>query len=454
MEEIGPLKAVLLDLDGTLADSLPALREAYTRFLAAHNVVGTSEEFNRWNGPPLREVVAGLARTHELTGDFESLFAQYLGQVESCYIQASLVPGATALLSWLEQHQITVVLVTSAPRALAESLLRTQSVFHRFAHIITADEVDAGKPSPECYVKALQAIGISAKNAVAVEDSPPGVRAARGADLRCIGIGARRLLLDGALTVAHDLMEVCDILDAIRRGACRVLAASGFQVTSGPRSFGINGAVEDKVQQLWTAALAERPSLTDGEIVTIQDWNIHAGVLRVETASVQYRQYLAQRSGLPLGIVPLGVSGVIQLPTGEVVLGRRSSEVSQYPGYWELIPSGGVSSRHVRTDGSVDIAGQLMEEMEEELGIEQERATAVHPLGMLQDLSNPVIDLGFLIELTATEQEMRDGILRHGEYEEVKLLTLEAAKNFRRPVVPTVPALLDLVERRRRANST
>jgi hypothetical protein len=71
---------------------------------------------------------------------------------------------------------------------------------------------------------------------------------------------------------------------------------------------------------------------------------------------------------------------------------------------------------------------------------------------MLQDLLDPVIDLRFLIELTASEREMRGGILRHGEYQEVKLLTLKTAKNSSLPVVPTVPALLDLVERHRRTH--
>ena len=54
--------------------------------------------------------------------------------------------------------------------------------------LITADDVEQGKPHPEGYLAAARALGFAAETCVVVEDAPPGIEAARGAGMRSIGI--------------------------------------------------------------------------------------------------------------------------------------------------------------------------------------------------------------------------------------------------------------------------
>jgi HAD superfamily hydrolase (TIGR01509 family) len=389
-------KAILLDLDGTLVDSLPALRAAYYQFLAAHGCTGTEEEFERWNGPPLAEVVAGLIAAHRIEGEAASLFEEYQQGVETAYVtMASLASGATELLDWLSAKAISVAVVTSAPKRLAAPLIDALNLSTRLGALVGGDEVKRGKPHPDGYLAALERLGVAAEHAIAVEDSATGVRAATAAGLRCLGVGQRRdsLTAAGALTVAVGLHEIREILGALLHGPGRVVSASRFDVRATGQARPLDSEVQQEVDQLWTAALAERPTITDGEIVAVHNWKLRDGALHVDVVLTRYRRFVAQRRGLSLGLTPMGVTGVTVLATGELVLGRRAANVTQSPGHWELVPSGGVERRQVRPDSSVDVAAQILEELEEELGIPCDRVLGVDPLGLIEDLDEKVIDL-------------------------------------------------------------
>jgi beta-phosphoglucomutase-like phosphatase (HAD superfamily) len=57
-----------------------------------------------------------------------------------------------------------------------------------FDVIVSADDVTRGKPDPEGYLLALEQLGVRAVDAVAIEDAPPGIAAAKAAGLRCVAV--------------------------------------------------------------------------------------------------------------------------------------------------------------------------------------------------------------------------------------------------------------------------
>jgi len=57
-----------------------------------------------------------------------------------------------------------------------------------FDVIVSADDVTRGKPDPEGYLLALEQLGVRAADAVAIEDAPPGIAAAKAAGLRCVAV--------------------------------------------------------------------------------------------------------------------------------------------------------------------------------------------------------------------------------------------------------------------------
>jgi sugar-phosphatase len=212
--------AVLCDLDGTLIDSLPSLREAYRRFVADHAPDADAPPFERWNGTALRDVVRGLELELSLDGGHDQLLEQYLALLEHSYVgHSALAPGALDLLDDVRARGLRTAIVTSAPRAMTMRVLERCALLDRADTVVTGDDVDQAKPSPAGYLEALRRLGVAADNAIAVEDSPAGAQAAIAAGLRCIVIAGDGT--DSAWITASGAQASPDLADALEllRGA-------------------------------------------------------------------------------------------------------------------------------------------------------------------------------------------------------------------------------------------
>ena len=81
-----------------------------------------------------------------------------------------------------------VALVTNAPTLNATHMLDIMGLTHRFTVKVTRDDVARGKPDPLPYLTAFDRLGIAAEDAIAFEDSPSGMKAAKAAGLFSFGI--------------------------------------------------------------------------------------------------------------------------------------------------------------------------------------------------------------------------------------------------------------------------
>lgn len=183
------IEAVLFDFDGTLVDSLNALRLAYRGFLTQHNVAGSEAEFSELNGPSLREVVSILRERHCLKPALEELHECYWKNVREQYGKVLPFEGASELLTFVRSVSVRTALVTSSPRTLIQEFLVAQDWVTKFDVIVTGDEVAQAKPNPEIYEIALKRLDIDAARAVAIEDSANGVKAAKTAGVTVFRIG-------------------------------------------------------------------------------------------------------------------------------------------------------------------------------------------------------------------------------------------------------------------------
>ncbi len=97
-----------------------------------------------------------------------------------------------------------------------------------------------------------------------------------------------------------------------------------------------------------------------------------------------------------LGVRPLAVCGVLRC-AGGVVVGRRHVGAIYQAGMWQLPPAGSVDAGALRPDGSLDIAGQLLKELQEELGIAAQQVDAPQPLCVVEHPGSHVSDLGMAV---------------------------------------------------------
>jgi HAD superfamily hydrolase (TIGR01509 family) len=208
--------ALLVDLDGTLADSHAALRACFETFLTRRGIEPARADFDALDGVRLRDIPARLRDRFAIDEPLAELRREYEQSVAEAYANVAPANGAAELARAAADAGTALVLVTSAPRALAEGFLRAAGLADDFAAVVSGEDGPA-KPDPALFQRALAAAGVEPERAVAVEDAPAGVRAARSAGVRVIGVTgdderASELRDAGAAEVAADLYAVARAL--------------------------------------------------------------------------------------------------------------------------------------------------------------------------------------------------------------------------------------------------
>jgi beta-phosphoglucomutase len=206
--------AVAFDFNGTLCDDEPLLASIFTQLLSRHGIELTGERYYaELAGLSDREIaVRGL----ELNGgradpDAVAELLSLRGELYRRRAAAAspLRPGAAELVRALAAR-VPVAVVSGAERAEVETVLGGAGLLELLAVVVCAEDVRAGKPDPEGYLRALEALGAPrADRVVAIEDSLAGITAAKRAGMRCLAL--RGTAPDDALAARAD--AVLDDLD-------------------------------------------------------------------------------------------------------------------------------------------------------------------------------------------------------------------------------------------------
>ena len=214
-----PSAGLFLDFDGTLADSLGALRAVYDRFLESNGRKGSDREFEACNGLVLAEVVGVLRRDHGLESREDELLARYRGLVSETYGRVPPMPGAGALLRMAATLSLPVVVVSSAPAALVRSWVRGAGFTELISDVVGGDQGVRGKPEPDLYLLALRRTGCVPARSHAIEDSRSGAIAAVDAQLPTWVLGpapAQRACWPDVVGFIERLDEMVEVIAGAR----------------------------------------------------------------------------------------------------------------------------------------------------------------------------------------------------------------------------------------------
>jgi HAD superfamily hydrolase (TIGR01509 family) len=176
-------KGLFLDLDGTLAGSLPVLKDVYLSFLRDRGSVGSEAEFQRLNGLPFSSVIETLRLTHNLRGHPTELNQCYSAMIRLAHASSPPAIGADFLLKSARANGWKIAVVTSAIRRVAIEWLDRNALLNQVDAVVGSDDVVCGKPSPDPYYLALSQTFCAADKSFAVEDSRSGAQAALAAGL-------------------------------------------------------------------------------------------------------------------------------------------------------------------------------------------------------------------------------------------------------------------------------
>jgi len=194
------MQGAIFDMDGVLLDNVQFHLEAFRRFgeeqgrnLTREDVYGV---FGRKNEDMFPALLGRDLSADEVTRFEERKESIYRDLIRPT-LASHLVPGLLTLLGELRSSSKKMAVATSGPPENVEMVLAELGLGEYFSAVITSRQVKLGKPHPEAFLKAAEALGLPASATVVFEDSLSGVKAALAAGSKCV-----------ALTTTHDRAEL------------------------------------------------------------------------------------------------------------------------------------------------------------------------------------------------------------------------------------------------------
>ena len=211
------IRAVLFDLDGTLADSESLIAVGIVQALAEHGYDVTQRQVLDILGPPLTEMVPILVGpvTDERYASIRAAYLRNYHEVQLPNVQP--LPGATALLDALQARGIPLAIVTNKIEEGAHEQVAAMGWTSRFSAVIGADTAGRPKPFPDPALLALGRLAVDARDAAFVGDTGADMECATAAGIPVrIGIAHVRtpeaLRAAGATHIAHHLDDAAAVL--------------------------------------------------------------------------------------------------------------------------------------------------------------------------------------------------------------------------------------------------
>ncbi len=189
-----PVRAVLWDLDGTIADSRDFHWRAWRDTLAADGVSVTYEQFLRSFGQRNDAILgnwlpgAPPERVQRLGDEKEALFRRLVAEGP-----VRPLPGVMAWIGRLARDGWRQAIASSAPRANVETMARALKLDRVMGALVSAEDVHRGKPDPEVFLVTATRLGAASARCVVVEDAAAGIEAARRGGMKSIGVGGEAL---------------------------------------------------------------------------------------------------------------------------------------------------------------------------------------------------------------------------------------------------------------------
>nr|WP_277605440.1 HAD-IA family hydrolase [Glycomyces sp. L485] len=196
-----PAEVLLFDMDGTIVDSTESVVGAWTRFADRHGM-DAGAILAVAHGRPTVEVIAMFAPAGM---DVAAEAARIESEEVDRTVGIAEVPGAAKLLESLDPGRWAVV--TSATRELTVKRLAVAGLPQPRV-LVSANEVTEGKPSPQGYRMAAEALGFDPASAVAFEDAEAGLLAARASGASTVVVGGHAGDAAAGLPRAADLRSV------------------------------------------------------------------------------------------------------------------------------------------------------------------------------------------------------------------------------------------------------
>lgn len=218
-------KAAIFDMDGVLVDSIRPHYESTKATCDTRGFPLTEESFNNLFGRTFDDFAKAIAGDSLSPAAIKAWYwekeALYRELIEEDF---PAMDGAEELLQALAAAGYRLAIGSSGPRENVECVVRNLPGGHLFQQTVCGDEVKAGKPAPDVFLKAAEKLQVRPENCIVIEDSIHGLRAAKTAGMVGVGLTGTSNLLElkaEAALVVNTLRDLSpdifdNLLDAVQ----------------------------------------------------------------------------------------------------------------------------------------------------------------------------------------------------------------------------------------------
>jgi beta-phosphoglucomutase-like phosphatase (HAD superfamily) len=201
-------RAVIFDFNGTLSHDEPILLRIYQELFAEHGRPLTADDyFSELAGNTEEAIISGWL---EVDGaELDALVAERISRYNAAADGSTITAELRHAVRYAAERG-PVAIVSGAFRAEIDPVLAAAGLTDVFAAVVTADDVEHGKPAPDGYLRALSLVGeFAPEEVVAFEDTEAGIASAKAAGLRCIAVLGT--LAADRLSQADEIVEQIDV---------------------------------------------------------------------------------------------------------------------------------------------------------------------------------------------------------------------------------------------------
>ena len=430
---------VALDLDGTIIDSTDHLYNVYKAFLKEFNCRGSRKEFEKLNGPKLVEIISILKKRYNINEKKSNLIKNYNNKINFAY-KNKIYPkkNTKKILTFLKQNQYKIGLVTSSNKKNTDLILKKNDLFKYFSIIVYGDDVSRAKPYPDIYKTFLKKINSYGRNVLAVEDSQNGYNSAKNAGIDCLKI--------------NNLSGLIKKLSESDYKTYEIIKSKKIQVQIKPFKKKISSSQKRRINTVWKNEQKNRKKkLFNSKVLSLKSILQSKKQVSINSNFVDYKYIIADRLDpiIGLNLKQVGISGMILFSHRKInytLFAKRSKNSTEYPGYYELVPSGNLDNLSKQSKGILEYKSKLLVELEEEAGITASNVKEIFEICIINDKNNNVYDICCLIKLKISKTDLTRNIRKSIEYSNPKIVRIKDVPQFikknNKKIIPTTLGLL------------
>lgn len=213
------VKAVIFDMDGVLFDTEKLCMDSWVAVAGEQGIPDMDSFFPTCIGRNLTDTKALFQEFYGDVYDYENFRKQASVWFHN-YIEQKGLPvkkGVREILDFLRAGGYDIGLASSTSRPSVEGHLERAGIRAYFRSLTTGDMVEHSKPCPDIYLMACESLGVEPAQALAIEDSPNGIRAAHSAGMIPVMvpdlIAPDQEMREKSVLICRDLLEVMRFLD-------------------------------------------------------------------------------------------------------------------------------------------------------------------------------------------------------------------------------------------------